>query len=283
MGAKSNEHFTRVDTLELRDVIYNRIGHQRADKYFNNLNRFLNSKLSKCDFDKCCIETIGRENISLHNRLIRSIVQNASHAKTPPQNPRKIGVKFPNSYKRNCMQSPLSRKLRDRPSPLGPFGKSPSTLTVEETFSRIEEEGEEEVNGVSNVIRWSSIEAPLGVSLNKPRKSVSFYGSCRHRGELPETETLRGVLEKKLESEGIGISSEGADCLNRGLDSYLKRIIERCIGIAGSRNASVGRQSNLLRSHNNYASMVDFGVAVESKPSILGEDRSVQLEKICNL
>ncbi|EYU42711.1 hypothetical protein MIMGU_mgv1a013208mg [Erythranthe guttata] len=222
MGAKFNEHFTRVDTLELRDVIYNRIGHQRADKYFNNLNRFLNLKLSKCDFDKCCIETIGRENISLHNRLIRSIVQNASHAKTPPQNPRKIGVKFPNSYKKNCMQSPLSRKLRDRPSPLGPFGKSPSTLTVEETFSRIDEEGEEEVNGVSNVIRWSSIEAPFGV-LNKPRKSVSFYGSCRHRGELPETETLRGVLEKNLESEGIGISSEED---NRALYWYCR--IKKC-------------------------------------------------------
>ncbi|KAL0356937.1 UNVERIFIED_CONTAM: hypothetical protein Scaly_1379400 [Sesamum calycinum] len=155
----ANHHFTRVDTIELKDLIYRKIGHQRAEKYFDELKKFLGLKLSKVEFDKSCMRTIGRENISLHNRFIRSIVQNACLAKIPPQKARKVegnGARVANGYQRNCLQSlygdvfpqsprkcrsPVSRdrKFRDRPSPLGPLGKSRS-VTCEETGTRIHEQ-----------------------------------------------------------------------------------------------------------------------------------------------
>ncbi|KAH6767068.1 hypothetical protein C2S52_018051 [Perilla frutescens var. hirtella] len=349
----ASHHFTRINTVELKELIYEKIGHQRAENYFDQLKRFLSSKLSKVDFDKSCIQTIGRENLSLHNRLIRSIVQNACQAKTPPQKARKVealSVKVPNGYQRSYLQtlygdafphsprkcrSPISRdrKFRDRPSPLGPLGKSPS-ITCEETVSRIQEqqsaaeletlsgrppigtasvEDGEEVEQfavIPSSRRWSSITAPLGVSVNlgdacKASHPGSSYHNvtetCHCNGELPDTRSLGRRLQKKLASEGVGISLDGANLLNKGVDVFLKKIISQCIDLARPQCVdplTIARESNggiISRSNGvlpgRYAemtmqqaraSMLDFRVAMESNPSILGEDWPTQLEKICN-
>ncbi|GMP38509.1 hypothetical protein CsSME_00009725 [Camellia sinensis var. sinensis] len=146
----ANQHYSRIDTLELKALVYHKIGHQRADKYFDHLKQLFSSKISKNEFDKFCIQTIGREHISLHNRLIRSIVKNACLAKVPPLKVRRVeeslNVKVANVSQRNCLQSlygesfPPSprkgrshvnrdRKFRDRPSPLGPNGKTQSATS----------------------------------------------------------------------------------------------------------------------------------------------------------
>ncbi|XP_057788161.1 uncharacterized protein LOC131005281 [Salvia miltiorrhiza] len=324
-------NFTRVDTLELKDLIYQRIGHQRADKYFDQLKRFLSLKLSKVEFDRSCLQTIGRENVSLHNRLIRSIAQNACQARIPPQKARKIeglSVKVANGYQRNCLQSlygdafpqsprkcrsPVSRdrKLRDRPSPLGPLGKSPS-FTCEETVTRTQEQqsgtelhslcsrppvdvvsvedGEEVEQRAADVGRWwSPVTAPFGVSIGAREAAPCSYKddaciaeACENRGELPDTLSLRRRLQKKLASEGVGISLECADVINNSLDVFLKRIIEPCVSIA---SRDLGRQSNkaVMRSdRSTNVSMLDFRVAMESNPRLLGADWPVHLEKICH-
>ncbi|CAA2987022.1 Transcriptional coactivator [Olea europaea subsp. europaea] len=343
----AKHHFTRVDTMELKNLIYQKIGHARAEKYFDQLKRFFSLQLSKVEFDQSCIKTIGRENLSLHNRLIQSILQNACQAKVPPPKARKpkapLGVKVANGYQRNCMQSlygdafPLSprrhrspvnrdRKFRDRPSPLGPLGKSPST-TFEETSPRIHEqqsgaelnclssrppievapveEGEEveQFAGNLGIRRRSPITAPFGVSINMgcSRKALqrSFvFNTCQNGGELPDTKMLRSCLEKKLEMEGVGISSDCANLLNNSLDAYLKRLIEPCMEIArlpgnhmheGELNGQISARGNgaLLGSyaqrpsHSTFVSMSDFRVAMELKPHILGENWPVKLEKIC--
>ncbi|KAK4401774.1 hypothetical protein Sango_0918100 [Sesamum angolense] len=296
------------------------------------------------------MRTIGRENISLHNRFIRSIVQNACHAKIPPQKARKVegnGPRIANGYQRNCLQSlygdvfpqsprkcrsPVSRdrKFRDRPSPLGPLGKSRS-VTCEETGTRIHEQesptelhslgsrppidvvsvedGEEveQFAGSLNVRSCSPVTAPIGVSVNVigARKALScsysynnFAETCQSSYELPDTRSLRSHLQKKLALEGVEISLDCANLLNNSLDVFLKRLIEPCIGIAGSqcRNPHIlGKESNnqipsglngvtVLQKifiQPKYVNMLDFRVAMESNPCILGEDWSVQLEKIC--
>ncbi|KAL3814299.1 hypothetical protein ACJIZ3_015567 [Penstemon smallii] len=344
MVAENN--FTRVDTRELKGLIYRKIGHQRAEEYFNQLKRFLGFKLNKADFDKSCIRTIGRENLPLHNRLIRSIIHNACQAKTPPQKVDKLNVKAANGYQKNCLQSlygdsfpqsprkcrsPVNRdrKFRDRPSPLGPLGKSPS-ITFEETVSRIHEqqsatelhslcsrppnvEDGEEVEQFSIIRRWASVTAPLGVSMNtdSSRKDPhcgfierSFSETCQSSGELPDTRSLMSRLQKKLDSEGLGISMDCANLLNNSLDVYLKRIIEPCISIAaGSRcldpcvpggqlnnNQMVSGLNNRMlpgrfaqrQMQPKCANNLDFRVAMESNPRILGEDWPIQLEKICH-
>ncbi|KAL3621089.1 hypothetical protein CASFOL_036001 [Castilleja foliolosa] len=287
-----DHHSTRINTLELKNLIYRKIGHQRAEKYFDQLKRFLSLKLSKSDFDKSCTRTIGKDNIVLHNKLIRSILQNACQSKPPPQKPlpEPLNVKIPNGYQINCIQSLLprsprkrrspvncDRKFRDRQSPLGPLGKSPC-LTCEETFTRtheplVPEEGEE-VEQFTDFREWGPVTAPFGVSFNSDRKTGcctvgDLHEACENSGELPDTRSLWGRLEKKLAVEGLGVSLECADLLNNGLDVFLKRLIDPCIGIA-----------KLRQSRPMNVSMVDFRVAMESNPRVLGEDWSIQLEKI---
>ncbi|KAG6424973.1 hypothetical protein SASPL_115396 [Salvia splendens] len=329
--------FTRVDTLEVKDVIYQRIGHQRADRYFDQLKRFLSLKLSKVEFNRSCVQTIGRENVYLHNRLIRSIAQNACQARNPPQKARKqiegLSVKVANGYQRNSLQSlygdafpqsprkcrsPVSRdrKLRDRPSPLCPLGRSPS-LTCEETVTRTQEqqsgtltellslcsrppvdvasvEDGEEVEQCAGSLDsgrwWSPVTAPFGVSVGArvavgcSYKDGACAEACENQGELPGTVSLRRCLQKKLASEGVGISLECADVINNSLNVFLKRIIEPCLSIASSKCTDLGRQSNkaVMSDRGRRVSILDFRVAMESNPRLLGADWPVQLEKICH-
>ncbi|KAL3538816.1 hypothetical protein ACH5RR_002182 [Cinchona calisaya] len=350
----AKHHFTRMDTLELKDVIYQKIGHQRAEKYFNQLKRLFSLQLSKIDFDNVCIRTIGRENISLHNRLIRSIMMNACLAKVPPPKVKKVdgslSIKVANGYQRSCLQSlygdafaqsprksrsPVhrDRKFRDRPSPLGPLGKSPSATCEEgalrgqeqqsatELFSLgsrppVEvasvEEGEEveQIAGSPSIQSRSPVTAPFGISLNVggSRKALRIGSvstdyvapkTFQSSGSLLDTRSLRSLLEKRLELEGVGISLDCANLLNNGLDVFLKRLIEPCIGIAGthcpkehdrhSSNQVMPGSSGVLPSvcsqrtlREVCGSMLDFRVAIESNPRILGEDWPLQLEKISN-
>ncbi|PON90570.1 Transcriptional coactivator [Trema orientale] len=342
-----NQGYSRIDTVELKAVIVQKIGLQRAEKYFDQLRRLFSFKISKCEFNKFCIRTIGRENISLHNQLIRSIVKNACLSKVPPTRGIRE-VKITNGGQRNNLQSLYGdaftpsprkgrsqvnrdRKFRDRPSPLGPFGK-PQSVTYEELISKAQEqqsatellslgsrppvevasvEDGEEVEqdaGSPGVQSRSPVTAPLGISMNLggARKALSNKSignnycpeTCQNSGELPDTRSLRNRVKQKLEMEGLGISVDCVNLLNNGLDAYLKRLIEPCMRLAGSRHGNEHlKQLNgrFIRGLNGAvvpgrhaqcqltstcASLLDFRAAMEFNPHALGEDWAIQLEKI---
>ncbi|XP_059641725.1 uncharacterized protein LOC132283732 [Cornus florida] len=284
-------HSPRIDSSELKLQIERKIGHEKTEKYFNLLTQFLSLKLSKSEFDKLCIGTIGRENICLHNRLLRAIIKNACIAKTPPPKGRKteasLNVKVPNGYHRSNLQSlcrdvfPQSprkgrtpclrdRKFRDRPSPLGPYGKTPS-VALEDSIPKIQEQqsatellslgsrplaeitsvedGEEveQAAGSPSIISRSPVRAPLGISINRkePQKvlrngsgSASYINTCQNSGELPDTSSLKTRLKQKLEMEGLNISMDCANLLNSALDVYLKRLIKPSLELTGSRSGN---------------------------------------------
>lgn len=153
---------SRIDLVDLKAQIVKKLGVNKSKLYFHHLNRFLSDKLSKSQFESFCIRAFGRENLPLHNQLIISILKNACQAKTPPlihlPGPQKSGIQAAT----NCspggedaheqsgagaalpVQNPnvpvwsngvlsasprkgrstiRDRKIRDRPSPLGPNGK----------------------------------------------------------------------------------------------------------------------------------------------------------------
>lgn len=351
MKMAPNQHFSRIDTLELKALIIRKIGRQKAEKYFDLLKRLFTLKLSKCEFDKFCIRILGRENISIHNELIKGIIKNACLSKVPPLKGREAGgslnVRNACGYQKNGLQSlygdvfpssprkgrsPVNRdrKFRDRLSPLGPLGK-PQSMTCEELASKAQEqqsatellslgsrppvevasveEGEEveQTAGSPGVQSRSPVRAPFGISMNMggARKainngSVCSYQpeTCHNSGELPDTRSLRSRLERKLEMEGLSVSVDCVNLLNNGLDAFLKRLIEPSMGLAGSRCGNgQSRQLNghilsslqrmlpgryMQRSNTSiYASMLDFRVAMEMNPQILGKDWGTQLEKIC--
>ncbi|OEL32753.1 hypothetical protein BAE44_0006229 [Dichanthelium oligosanthes] len=85
---------TRINLGEIKLKLVKEIGPERAKKYFEHLQRFLSSKLSKTLFHKLCLTILGHENVQLHNHLIRSILHNACQASVPPtvSAPKSIGV-----------------------------------------------------------------------------------------------------------------------------------------------------------------------------------------------
>ncbi|KAL1544310.1 hypothetical protein AAHA92_21179 [Salvia divinorum] len=117
--------------------------------------------------------------------------------------------------------------------------------------------------------RWSSVTAPFGVSVDLcgAHKASHSVPSCQNNGELPDTRFLGRRLQKKLASEGVGFTLDGANLLNNGLDVYLKNMISQCIDVGRSRvmkPVTIQRQSNGARTMQT------------------SEHWSMQFEKVCN-
>ncbi|KAF2298146.1 hypothetical protein GH714_015524 [Hevea brasiliensis] len=287
-------HFARIGTLELKLQIEKKLGHLKAQK-------------------------------------------------TPPPKESKakgaLSVKVPNGYQksslqslcRDFLQSPCKgrsvlseRKFRDRPSPLGPHGKS-HTIAFEDSIPKNQEQsttellslvskppgsvedGEEvdQAAGSPSIYSRSPVRAPLGIPLNSKgarkvlcnRLASSYHmGTCQNSGELPDSNSLRKRLEQKLEMEGIKVSVDCADLLNNSLDVYLKRLIKPCMGLAGSRSGGKHTSQGQICSISGLngvwpvryfqkpsrsiaVSMLDFQLAMELNPQILGEDWPMQLER----
>ncbi|XP_042488854.1 uncharacterized protein LOC122068997 [Macadamia integrifolia] len=176
----SQQH-SRINLADLKAQIVKKLGPERSKLYFHYLNGLLSLKLSKGEFDKLCYRTVGRENLPLHNQLIRSILKNVCHSKVPPSvNEKEVrksavaaGKKSPpreDGYKQSGppptptqSQTPViwsngdvpanaprkgirERKLKDRPSLLGPNGKvgfpSQQSTNTDESIKVIMENGD---------------------------------------------------------------------------------------------------------------------------------------------
>ncbi|RWW26063.1 hypothetical protein BHE74_00026485 [Ensete ventricosum] len=75
---------SRIDLGELKSQIAKQLGQEQANCYFGYLNGLLSQKLSKREFYKFCVMTLGHKNLPLHNQLLRSILRNACQAKAQP-------------------------------------------------------------------------------------------------------------------------------------------------------------------------------------------------------
>ncbi|XP_043722143.1 uncharacterized protein LOC122669443 [Telopea speciosissima] len=179
----SQQH-SRINLADLKAQIVKKLGPERSKLYFHYLNGLLSLKLSKGEFDKLCYRTLGRENLPLHNQLIRSILKNVCHSKVPPSvnekevrksavtagkksPPREDGYKqsgppptpthsptpviwsngdVPANVPRKGMSGIRERKLKDRPSLLGPNGKvefpSQQSINTDESIKVIMENGD---------------------------------------------------------------------------------------------------------------------------------------------
>lgn len=302
---------SRVDTSALKLQIEKKFGHERSKKYLNLLTRYLSRYINKSEFDKLCVNLIGRENVRLHNLLIQAIVKNASVAKSPPPKEREkeaeVTLAFPQSLRKRRTQHTRDPKFKDRPSPLGLNGSKATIIVCEvqkqQSISLEDGEEVEQASGSSSIYSRSPVTAPIGISINgkEPRKVLrngSTFSSptdfCLSNGELPDTNSLKIRLEKKLEIEGLKISTDCVGLLNSSLDAYLKKLIEPCVQLASSR-AGDERHKQVVSGLNGFspvryvrkpsgpvaASLLDFRVVMETSPSRLGLDWPEKFEKVC--
>ncbi|XP_010484500.1 PREDICTED: uncharacterized protein LOC104762811 [Camelina sativa] len=282
----SQHHVVRTDISELKSQIEKKIGRVKTETYLNLLSKFLTLKISKSDFDKLIVATVKKENVSLHNALLRGILRNVCLSKTPPLIKNGIEKKKPlHGFQSLCKDLPKSprkgrtrRRFKDGNNVISK-GKSQITEVVSSSGRQqwSMEDGEE----VDQLIRcWRSqpIEPPLGVNFRDVIKKQHCIGTCCYSsGELPDSVSLK----KKLE-DGLGIMEEGlevsvgfSNLLNAGLDVFLKRLIKPCLELAASRS-----RSSQGEVYSSAFSLVDLQVAMELNPSLLGEDWPEKLEKI---
>jgi hypothetical protein len=289
----------RVDVVELKQRLVKRLGRQRAGKYFANLTRLLNLKLTKVEFDRLCYSTIGKENMRLHNSLIKGIISNALSGVPPPNRQaitgqsgtttapsgQCVGVALP--VLRNVgavVNSGDGELTRDRAEAVG------KVVSVEDG------EEVEQVRSAPCVQSRSPISAPLGISVAgssglRTRQMDDPMPSCYDAGYLLDTCTLREGLQRRLHNESIGVSGQGAEALNRALDEFLRRLIKPCLDLSRVRSSSriIGKvnekfaaRMNGLRQPNqsHCTTLQDLAVVVQSDPHLFGANWSTQMEKI---
>jgi hypothetical protein len=115
--------------------------------------------------------------------------------------------------------------------------------------------------------------------------------SCYDSGHLLDTTTLCDGLKRRLHSDGIGMTVQGVDALNRGLDEFLRRLIKPCMDLSRVRASSrrigkvnekfTGRMNGLQQPNPGYSTTLqDFAVAVQSDPRSLGPNWPTQIEKM---
>ncbi|KAM0891543.1 hypothetical protein ACQ4PT_026347 [Festuca glaucescens] len=302
-----SKKLVRVDTAEVKAQLVRKLGHQRADLYFHSLKKFLSFQLGKKEFDKICVTALGKDNIKLHNFLVRSILSNAyTSAGPPPSRQTPTG----NSQTSTVTNGPLasgvqlarkvrplgSRRFGDKPSPLG---KPPLGHPMAGEFLSVED-GEEvdQARGSPVCVQSKSpIRAPLGIppKAQNSKPSISCPSEvCYNNGELPDTEYLFKLLENKLKDEGLSITLECADLLNSGLNAYITQLLKPCLGVAKARgnttrthkasgSAVNGGQNNRFASDSGCSyqtSVLDLCTAVQSNAQLLGCDYAKLYEKI---
>jgi hypothetical protein len=276
------QHCSRVDTTKLKVEIERRLGTQKAEKYFDLLTRFLSLKVGKSEFDQQCVHLIGRENLRYHNELIKAILINATVCKTPPLTKQVMGDGvigidprnglqslcrdvFPQSPRKGRSPNICERKFKDRPSPLGVDGKShlvPTKVSLVENRKEVEQDG---LSAVTD--RRVTITAPFGGSVHSNMKPKVLQNALA-------MVSLEERLKEKLKTVGLDISMDCVNLLNNGLASYLTRVIEPSLELARSRSL---RQPGTRFT----TSILDFWLARETNPKILGKDWPTKLEKIC--
>ncbi|KAF8650044.1 hypothetical protein HU200_064084 [Digitaria exilis] len=259
----------RVDTHELKAQIVKRLGRQRAELYFRSLSRFLGCQLDKGDFEKICVAAFGKENIKLHNLLVRAILGNACLSDGPPPSKQApTGNSQTSTVSNGTLTNglltarrvrPLGKRFGDKPSPIGksPLGHlgagefvSAGSKALQEVISVEDGEEVDQTRGSPVCVQSQSpIRAPLGVqkAQNSQPSTCCSSDVCYNNGELPDSQSLSKLLEDKLKAQGLSmrLPKECADVLNSGLNVYMSRMLKAALGVAKARGNSLRmRQAN---------------------------------------
>ncbi|CAJ1972198.1 unnamed protein product [Sphenostylis stenocarpa] len=276
---------SRINLVQLKAQIVKRIGAEKSKQYFYYLNRFLSQKLSKTEFDRSCYRVLGRENLPLHNHFIKSILKNACQAKTPPPvqqvtDPHsKSGTlvnhaspgredgheqsvaNFQNQNAsiwsngvlpispRKLRSGVRDRRLKDRPSPLGPNGKVDSvahqSTATEDSGSKVDME-----NGILTPCDYQRPTQHLQAVDELPENGIG--DAIRRPSQKPRIHG-KGPRDVSIVEDG-----EEVEQLNRL--NFSRSPLVAPLGIPyGITSVSVARKTLPVNSTSNVASCCDSG------------------------
>ncbi|KAL9241605.1 hypothetical protein vseg_015698 [Gypsophila vaccaria] len=314
-----DRHFTRIDILEIKFQIEKKVGTQKARIYFGLLDSFFSIKLSKSEFDKSCVAAIGRENICLHNRLIRSILKNAFQAKTPPPKgnngvEKVCNDKVSNGYQRSCLQSlcrdvfPQSprkgrtvgfrdrKATKDRPSPLGPHGKPHAVAANKDLGQKtVEHQSPTELLSLgSRPVEVTSVEdgeevdqAAISPGIHSrspvtPPLGIPWNGKGNRKVFSPLSSNIH--VETCCGNGELPDTSSLRKRLDQKLEKEGMKVSVDCVNLLNNGLDTFLKRlikPSLELASSRVGTLLDFRTAMELEPHVLGEDWPMQLEKVC--
>lgn len=281
---------SRINLSDLKSQIVKKLGPERSQHYFQHLNRLLSQKLSKPEFNKLCLSILGRENVALHNQLIRSILRNAYYSKVaPPVAHNRNIAKAASDARSNSSPAPMPsvwsngdilppsprksrsgiRRFKDRPTPLGPNARVDASthrsfVTADELVVR--DNGEVNPYGFKR-----SVQHHHGWNLEQPVK--------KQRTEKPSPNDRLSVHgENLVESAAAG---EQEELELRNVMKSLKGTLQAPLGIPFC-SASVGGARKSLPSNIN-ANAVSAITNYDSSELCKSEDLKTRMEKIAQV
>ncbi|XP_042519453.1 uncharacterized protein LOC122093237 [Macadamia integrifolia] len=282
---------SRINLGDLKAQMVKKLGPERSKRYFHYLNGLLSLKLSKGEFDKLCHRTLGRENLPLHNQLIRSILKNACHSMVPPPHvyekegwKSKLGAGKRSPSREGSGPSPTpviwlngnipahslqktksgipDRKLTDRPSSLGPNGKvgfefpSQQSTTTDDSIRIITENGDLKPCDFHRPVQHhqglaEQPEIECKFSLQRPHKKQRINRSL----DDPVS------VHSQLELEVVVVTEDGEELEQANISSSATRSPLRApLGVPFF-SASIGgaRRALPIPSRSSFASYYDSG------------------------
>ncbi|KAI4387096.1 hypothetical protein MLD38_004954 [Melastoma candidum] len=326
---------SRDSLVELRALIVKRVGLERSELYFHYVNRFLGLKLGKAEFDKLCTKVLGKENLRLHNQLIHAILRNASCGKGPPASPVTHEYKpLPNGdvhhlssprtsiaihrHRNGIIKVSTSRPVDedDRVDENGTLGVHDSVQHSREATRDISLSSKTQrrlQNSGYPAYGRNQMNAMLGLpfcavgSADRARKTIlgESYYQCSGGKGLLDSQTLRDRMQHFVSAQGLeAVSMECVNLLNKGLDSYLRRLIHSCFAVTRAKHrdgltvrglhSGLSNQRTQLQDNGRSLdyrksdrspirmTMSDFKVSMELNPQQLGKNWPLQMEKLCD-
>ncbi|KNA25648.1 hypothetical protein SOVF_004670 [Spinacia oleracea] len=287
------EKSPRMDIGELKAHLFKKVGPDRFRRYFYSLNRFINQKLSKSDFDKSCHRLLGRENLPLHNQIIKAILKNACSAKTPPpsvheagpaksaiatgkslsviedghapaaivsQNQSSVAPVWSNGVvltmsPRKVRSGIRERKFKDRPSPLGPNGKvdSASHHATDDSGMKIE-------NGDLMDFTPCDYQRPL-----QPPRGLAEQPENEERLTIKKSVDIPGVIRSK-DQNNVAAFADGEVAEHASLLKVSKSPLTAPLGIPFCSASAGGARKSLPVTHiGDYVSCFDIAGLSDSE------------------
>ncbi|CAM6088448.1 unnamed protein product [Calypogeia fissa] len=111
---------TRINLQDIKSKFLKILGPAKENQYWSLLSSFLSFKLTKAELDKLVPSTIGKENVVLHNQLVRAIYFNATCSDAPAPPPSVHDTSKPvKGIRRKPLVTPSSVPT-DEPGPVSP-------------------------------------------------------------------------------------------------------------------------------------------------------------------
>jgi len=246
-------------------------------RYWEMLKKFSQAKLTKRELDEMAKQLLGSDdNLIFHNLLIKSIVNNAYCSYGPPAIPPSLDKKgLVVNQKKAKKEKKLLKPKSGKPDLATPTKKgielAPITSTTSTTTTTQTPVSQTPLQQ-SAAIQLPVVTVP-GCLINRPEFNMHILNS-------PDLLLLRNRMHRTAAEKGLShVSNESVLAMMSAVEQYLKQILQNVRAEERIQPPSYPSASP-PPAPIKLITAEDLLQAVEIRPKVMGEDLSINLERI---